>query len=252
MKRMGLVILAMALLLLAQAAQGQWLASQRLTWSPEHSSNAAIAVDANNRLHVVWSDATPGNDEIYYKKSTDAGTTWTTSQRLTWTSTDSEYPAIAVDASGHLHVVWDDDMPGNHEIYYKKSTDGGATWTGSQRLTWDSSYSTWPAIAVSSPANLYLAWQDYASGNGEIYHKKSTDGGTTWTTSQRLTWNSGSSGYPAIAVSSTSNISVVWEDDTPGNYEIYYKKSTNGGTTWTTSRRLTWTSGYCDPASPSL
>jgi hypothetical protein len=27
---------------------------------------------------------------------------------------------IAVDSLGHLHVVWNDDTPGNREIYYKK------------------------------------------------------------------------------------------------------------------------------------
>jgi hypothetical protein len=27
-----------------------------------------IAVDSNNHIHVVWSDETPGNFEIYYKK----------------------------------------------------------------------------------------------------------------------------------------------------------------------------------------
>ena len=46
--------------------------------------------------------------------------------------------------------------------------------------------------------------------------------GDTWT-SKRLTTNSGSSHYPAIAVDS-SNIYVVWHDNKPGNFQIYFKE----------------------------
>ncbi len=66
--------------------------------------------------------------------------------------------------------------------------------------------------------------------------------GDTWTTNKRLTNNAGASFYPAIAVDG-SNIYVVWEDDTPGNPEIYFKKSDDGGATWTTNKRLTNNAG---------
>ncbi len=58
-----------------------------------------------------------GNEEIYYKKSTDGGTTWK-QKRLTWNSGESILPVIAVDSSGNFHVVWEDDSPGNDEIFY--------------------------------------------------------------------------------------------------------------------------------------
>jgi len=47
---------------------------------------------------------------------------WTSAKRLTWTSGHSLDPAIAIDSSGNLHIVWHDDTPGNYEIYYKKGT----------------------------------------------------------------------------------------------------------------------------------
>jgi hypothetical protein len=219
-----------------------WLTSQRLTWNSGNSSNPAIAVDSSGNPHIVWMDGTPGNDEIYYKRSTDGGATWLTSQRLTWNSGTSSYPAIAVDSSGNPHTVWGDSTPGNCEIYYKRSTDGGATWLTSQRLTWTAEDSYWPAIAVDSSGNPHILWED-SPGTAEIYYKKSTDGGTTWLKSQRLTWNSGDSYWPAIAVDSSGQLHVVWSDNTIGNAEIYYKKSTNGGDAWMTNQRLTWTSG---------
>jgi len=53
---------------------------------------------------------------------------WTPAKRLTWNSGFSYFPTIAVDSTGNLHVVWQDDTPGNPEIFYKKGTDAGSVW----------------------------------------------------------------------------------------------------------------------------
>jgi hypothetical protein len=78
-----------------------------------------MTTDSNNYIFVVWHESNSGNFEIYYKRSTDTGSTWTT-MRLTWNSGDSVAPDIAVDANGRIHVAWGDNTPGNYEMYYKK------------------------------------------------------------------------------------------------------------------------------------
>jgi BNR repeat-like domain len=243
MRRIKLTLLVLGLFLVVRVAHADWRPTKRLTWTSGDSEYPAIAVDSFGHLHVVWQDYTPGNTEIFYKKSTDGGASWSSAQRLTWTSEDSLSPAIAVDSSGRLHVVWGDYAPGNAEIYYKKSTDGGTTWTSAQRLTWNAGTSRDPAIAVNSSGHLYVVWQDYTPGNAEIYYKKSTDGGATWTSAQRLTWDAGDCWFPDIAVASSGHLHVVWEDWTPAPPEIYYKKSVNGGTTWTSAQGISGTSG---------
>ena len=118
--------------------------------------------------------------------------------------------------------MWEDDTPGNLEIFYKRSTDGGTTWA-TKRLTYNFGDSYLPSMAVDSNNNLHVLWGDETTGDSELYYKKSTDGGTTWIT-KRLTYNSGSSSAPAVAVDSNNHIHVVWYDETPGNFEIYYRK----------------------------
>jgi photosystem II stability/assembly factor-like uncharacterized protein len=202
---------------------GSTWTQQRLTQTSGDSLVPKVAMDSSDNIYVVWIDETRGNWEIYLKKSTDGGSTWT-QQRLTRNSGYSYHPSIAIDSSDNIYVVWDDDTPGNYEIYLKKSTDGGSIWT-QQGLTRNSGDSWHPSIAMDGSDNVYVVWDDDTLGNGEIYLKKSTDGGSTWT-QQRLTRNSGDSRYPSIAMDSSDNVYVVWEDDTPGNYEIYLK-STN-------------------------
>jgi len=221
-----------------------WAPNQRLTWNSGASLSPGIAVDGLDNIHVVWTDNSPGNDEIHYRKSTNGGSSWTPIQRLTWTSGGSINPAIAIAASGALNVVWNDATPGNWEVYFKKSTNEGSTWTPSQRLTFTSGLSFGPAVAVDPSGNLHVLWSSDAPGNEEIYYKRSTDGGSSWTPSQRLTWNSGWSRGPVIATDASGNMHAFWADDTPGNWEIYYKKSIDGGSNWAPNQRLTWNSGY--------
>jgi BNR repeat-containing family member len=244
MKRLGMTILALGLSFFPAVVQGEWAVAKRITWTPGESIYPSLAVDPSGNPHVVWQDNTHGSYEIYYKKSSDGGTTWTSNIRLSWNySAFSAAPQMAADSQGRLHVVWHGYMPGNTDVYYRKSTDGGASWSSTIKLTSIAGSSIVPAIAVDFSGNLHVVWVDDTSGNREIYYKKSTDGGAIWTGRKRLTWNSGESYKPVIAADSSGGIHVLWHDSTPGNDEIYYKKSPDGGTTWTSSQRLTWTSG---------
>jgi hypothetical protein len=198
-------------------------------------------MDSSGALHVFWQDDTPGNCEIYYKRSADSGTTWSAVRRLTWTAGDSRNPAVAIDSSDTIHVFWDDDTPGGMEIYYKQSQDGGDTWGATRRITWTPDFSYEPAAAVGPDDTIHIVWYGYASGDSEVYYKQSQDGGTNWSASKRLTWTAGASYTPAVGT--TSSVHVVWEDETPGPAEIYYKQSQDGGENWSAARRITWTSG---------
>jgi Neuraminidase (sialidase) len=230
-----------------------WSAVKRLTrTSGELGPDPAIAIDSSNTIHVVWTDAaaTPSNYEIYYRRSPDGGKTWSAVKRLTRTSDTSSQPAIAIDSSNTIHVVWQDytagtyPWSGNYEIYYRRSPDGGATWSTVIRLTQTSGFSLDPAIAIDSSNAIHVVWRDDTAGNDEIYYMRSPDGGATWRAVKRLSRTSGDSWDPAIAIDSSNTIHVVWAADMPGNYneEIYYMRSADGGTTWSAVKRLTRTS----------
>lgn len=233
MIKQAFIIIIVTFLLIQPINAQTWTATKRLTWNSGDSFLPAIAVDSNNHIHVAWVDYTSGNYEIYYKKSTDGGSFWTT-KRLTYNSGYSDRPIIAVDSNDHIHMVWHDTSSGVTKVYYKKSLDGGASWT-TQRLAWAPGWAGYPKISIGSNDHIHVVWHSNTSGNYEIYYKKSTDGGGSWT-AKRLTWNPGISTVSAIATNSNNHIHVVWDDNTPGNYEVYFKKSTNGGTSWTTKR----------------
>jgi hypothetical protein len=198
-------------------------------------------VESNDNIHVVWSDYTPGSPEIYYRRSINGGVTWGNVKRLSWNSGGSYTPAIAADSNDNIHVVWHDDTPGSSEIYYKRSTNGGVSWSGANRLTWSSGVSYNPAITADSSDNLHIVWHGFSPGSLEIYYKRSTNGGVAWGSAKRLSWTSGDSQIAEIAVDTSDNLHVVWQDKSPGDFDIYHKRSTNGGVNWSGTHRITWT-----------
>jgi len=234
-------VLTLLLLLMSTASYAQWQADVRLTNNPSTSTtsqnNAWCVASSGNTVHAVWYDDRDGNSEIYYKRSTDRGASWLADTRLTNNTAFSQQPSVSVSGSV-VHLVWRDNPDGNDEIYYKRSTNEGLSWQpDSIRLTNNTGLSGFPSIALSG-SSLHVVWHDNRDGNNEIYYKRSTDGGLSWQADTRLTNNSAISQYPAVSVSG-STVHVVWQDNRDGNDEIYYKRSTDGGTTWQPDVRLT-------------
>jgi len=218
----------------------QWQQDVRLTnntaFSGLSNNNARCIASAGDFFHIVWYDDRDGNKEIYYKRSTDGGITWEADRRLTNNSSVSEWPSIFV-SNLDVHVIWYDGRDGDTEIYYKRSIDGGASWGADMRLTISADYSFNPTLSISGQA-VHVIWYDNRDGNKEIYYKRSNNGGATWGADTRLTNNSEISWDPAVEASDNF-VHVVWWDERDGNYEIYYKRSIDGGANWGTDIRLT-------------
>ena len=228
----------------------QWQPDVRLTTDPSGShtsyNNAWCIAASGDVVHTVWYDGRDGNTEIYYKRSTDGGVSWGADTRLTSNSASSYAPSISV--SGQVvHIVWYDNRDGNFEIYYKRSSNGGYSWSADTRLTNDNAYSGYSSVALSGSV-VYVVWHDYRDGNPEIYYKRSPDGGLSWGADTRLTNNSAESGQASVTVYG-SVVHVTWNDLRDGNWEIYYKRSNNAGVSWNADTRLTnYTSASLSPS----
>jgi hypothetical protein len=217
-----------------------WSPDIRLTFEPARSSDPAVTL-SGEKVHVVWSEDRDGNYEIYYKRSTDEGVTWSPDTRLTYAVNNGWFPSLAA-VGDDVHVVWWDYRDRDHEVYYKRSTDGGETWSPDTRLTFAPLDSWFPSISASG-GTVHTAWWDNRDGNYEIYYKRSIDNGFSWGPDVRLTSDTSWSSTPCIA-SSGDRAYLTWEDDRNGAGEIYFKWSTDRGLSWSPDARLTFDPGW--------
>ena len=220
-----------------------WSPPHRVCWNPGESRGAVIAIDSTNQIHIAWRDSLSGNLEIYYKRSSSFGTPWSPLQRLTWTSYTSAQPFLAVDHSDFIHIVYYQQTTYSTEIFYKRSTNGGSSWSAPTRLTYTSGSTAQPNMVIDSSNTIHLIYLDDTNlqGKSEIFYKYSSNQGLSWSPPQRITYTFDYSNLPALAVDAGDNLHLVWRESAPGNWEIFYKYMDSSRKTWTPAKRITWT-----------
>lgn len=149
------------------------MVSKRLTWSSRSFSGQDIAVDALNRVHIVFTDVLVGNSDLFYKRSTDGGTTWEPLKRMTWIPGFKQTACVEFDSFNNIYIVWSDSTPGNAELFLKRSKDGGSSWGTTNRLTWSPNDSISPSLVSQANNRLHLTWEERLSDDYEIFYKRS-------------------------------------------------------------------------------
>ena len=165
--------------------------------------NGGIVVDSNGVIYASWevihkSGNAQGPQDVIVTKSTDNGVSWTI------LTVDSNLPpgpacpstcgwdylgtgsAIAVDQAGNLYVNYNAPLVDNGapHVWYKTSTDGGATWSPRVELSTDAanSWHVFTGIAAGSAGDVRVAWMDNRTGAYNLWYRSSSDGGQTWST----------------------------------------------------------------------
>ena len=182
-------------------------------------------------IYVVWFDDTPGNNEIFFAKSTDGGETFGDAVNVSNNSATSLAPSISV-SNNTVYVVWQDSTSGNFEIFFAKSTDGGETFGDPINISNNPGVLAIPQLTVLDN-NVYVVWQDGTSNSPsrEIFFAKSTDGGETFGDPVNVSNTKGFSVLPQMVISNNI-VYVVWSDDSLGYDEIFFAKSNDGGETF--------------------
>ncbi len=88
--------------------------------------------------------------------------------------------------------------------------------------------------------------EDNGVKNYDIFLSTSNDSGNMFSTPVNISVNQGNSGAPQMAVNG-NNVYAVWMDDSSGNFDIFFSKSSDGGQTFATPVDISRTkldSGY--------
>ncbi len=119
-------------------------------------------------------------------------------------------------------------------------TDSAGVWGPTQVVSTESTgYSEGPSLAVDPSGNVHVAWTDCSAYGGshmyyDIQYKMLTTRTGTWSTVQTIATRHANN--PSLAVDSTGNVHVAYEDYLGTSWDIYYRMrdSKTGG--WSTAQ----------------
>jgi hypothetical protein len=218
-------------------------------------------------------DTVGGDVDMFYTRSTDSGTTWSTVQALNANAgTDSGweyYPHVITDGNGIWVAVWtsDENLGGtvgaDFDIVFSRSTDDGITWSTVQALNSnagsDSGSENFSFVSTDANGNWVTVWDSNENLGGDIetdydiLFSRSIDNGVSWSTVQTLNSNaaddSGEDSYPRVITDGNGNWVTVWHstDDlgtTIGtDYDILVSRSVDNGVSWSTVQALNSNAG---------
>ena len=167
-----------------------------------HNKMPDITVDDNGSVHVVWIN-NDNNTNIYYAKSNDNGSTFSTPIQINTFDghvSDILYSGPKIASVGNsIHVIWADKRNGYDEtnIYYSRSMDGGETWSEESPIGDIATFNIYCEIVSGENGNIHVVYYKYNRRflNFEhIYHVASSDTGQTF--SQNEIVNNYTSGIP--------------------------------------------------------
>jgi hypothetical protein len=232
-------------------------------------SNHAVSMDANcnsnfqrggefivntkGHIHMVWVSSRLGSmqPDVWYVRSTDMGTTWTTPVSLDGADDSSKYaqdfPSIACDSNDNLYVSFIDARESqrkratNNQLFFTRSTDGGMNWTVPKRADMPPGGMGGTCeccsehIAVTKDGHIYIAYRSNIMNLRDIWLARSYDKGETFQPTLKLSsgdWNIMACPVtgPNLTLDDSEGVHIVWRDarDNSDGPHLYYAFVPNG------------------------
>ena len=214
---------------------------------------AKFVLDTKGGIHMIWmATRKDKNPDVWYIRSTDNGTTWTSPMTLCDAGDSNkfaqDFPAIACDSNDNLYASWLDfrepSIPGispHGHIYFTKSTDHGTTW--SKNIKADNMPGGIGGtceccaqhIAVSPTGNIYIGFRSNIQELRNIYLARSTDKGETFELSLKIAdgdWSLAACPMkgPNIRLDESETLHMAWGDAREGPIHLYYASIPKGST----------------------
>ncbi|MGH7139341.1 MAG: hypothetical protein ACREHD_26650 [Pirellulales bacterium] len=141
-------------------------------WMPQ------VAVDADNRVWVVWSeqspatDAGPGNWDLYARSF--SGDSWSDLVRLTDDPKPDIHPHVTVDGQHNIYVVWQAHPDNTGDIQLCKFD--GRAWSKPLAVTSGEASDWHPQIAIDGQGTAWIAFDSYRNGDYDVFLTSVKDG----------------------------------------------------------------------------
>jgi hypothetical protein len=211
---------------------------------------------SENSVFVVWEGYDSSDQlQVFLRVSKDYGITFGETINLSKSTGSAREPQI-VATGQNVYVVWEDDSPGNFDIFLASSPDHGATFSPPVNISNNPGDSHSPQITMSDKA-VYIAWNDFTNGNSDILLMQVSSEDGNFGRIVNLSVDSDRSLHPRLAVVDR-HIYVVWQTDRVHRFafsslrdEIMFRYSDDEGKSFSSIKRISL-KNILDPIEPNI
>ena len=116
---------------------------------------------------IAWQHTREGDLDVSFLRISAGGETLGEPSEVAWGGGNAVSPSLAWSGS-EMAVAWNDSRDGNQQIYLARLDREGRLASGSVRVTWSGTDTSYPSIAWSQ-SEVALAWSDGTPTVREIY-----------------------------------------------------------------------------------
>jgi photosystem II stability/assembly factor-like uncharacterized protein len=216
----------------AESARAPGWDAERV-WSGRDDWEPHVAADRGSELVYQLTTRYVGRPSIFFRRSSDRGATWEADRPLFQSSKSQYDPQVRVSDDGTVFTTWL-ETPG-WSTRLSRSFDFGETWTEPVDVAPDAPYTDHGWLAVSPDgADVYVG-----VSAGQSYIAASHDSGLTFLPAVRTSRDSRTWFHTGGAVAPDGTVyfaSADYSSDYRGASFVSVLRSTDGGSSWTTSR----------------
>jgi len=229
---------------------GQWTQYTDIVPPQKDIVRSAIAISEDDTIHLTHDYQPPFS--LYHKQTsvTSAFSASNWSSKVQINGRGNTYMSDIVAWKNNLHVVYDDgqfyekECFGCADIFYRRSEDGGISWTEPVVLVNTKTGSARAQIEMDQNGNIYVAWDegwDRLTGLGSSEYgifMMSKDQGKTWSVPLQINYPGNSNIQLTPAGDGKGGVMLVWRTISPQYPAIYYSWSSDWGQSWTLPQTL--------------
>ena len=204
----------------------QWMGpQQKISPGPGYAGYPALALDPAGEPHVVWYGIREGPlptstrhgsiYEIFYTGFD--GHAWSGPLMISPGMPDSINPALAAGRAGRLYAAW---YQYNGRVYQVRYAERDGVWTAPEGVFRASSDEFNPDLAADAQGQVSIVWEHHVGDRSSIYYARRAGG--RWGEPVALTEGTPPARHPAIAITSSGIIFVVWDQDDGQVYQRRY------------------------------
>lgn len=222
---------------------------------------ASLGIDANGRVYLAWLDKRDrlaaeaagrpyAGAAVYYAVSLDGGRSFQPNRRLAAETCECCRIALDMDRAGRPVLLWRDiygDQIRDHSLIAFRDADTPGPIRRVSHDGWriDACPHHGPSLSVASNGVLHAAWFDNAPDRHGLFYARSSDRGAHFSVPMSFGDYDRQAGHPSV-LAQGERVYLVWQEFDGERTHIRYRRSDDGGQSWTKARQAASTGGWAD------